>query len=59
MTSPQPLVTNSTARVLVDLRKAQKIGPLAPLFDQLRLSGYWMHDDIVAWALLQVGESGM
>ena len=46
-----------TARVLVEARKKGLLPQVAPLLDQLRQQGYWIHDSIVQAALKEAGET--
>jgi predicted nucleic acid-binding protein len=50
------LTVVGTARILVELCKAGRIGALSPLFSSLRASSYWIDESIVNWALRSVGE---
>ena len=45
-----------TARILIETRKKELLPAVAPLLEELRREGYWIHEDIVHAALREAGE---
>ena len=45
------------ARILVEAKKRKLLPDIAPLFQELRQEGYWIHAAIVETALREAGES--
>jgi predicted nucleic acid-binding protein len=45
-----------TARVLVELRQAERIDRIKPYLDKLLGHGYWFSTSVVSWALAQCNE---
>lgn len=50
------LQTVGTARTLVEGKLHGHLPAVAPILDQMKAAGYWIADDIVAWARAAAGE---
>jgi predicted nucleic acid-binding protein len=50
------LITLGTAGLLVQAKRAGILPEIAPLFQKLEVSSYWISPEIVNWALQQAGE---